>query len=106
MDLWVRSQDRDFIMQVNNINVGLAECDGCDGFEIRRLFTFMNTGQGLTSFSLGEYKSEKRTLEVLDEIQELLTNSISNSGTYQAIDIMVKSIIASNMYKLYEMPKE
>lgn len=64
MDLWIRSQDEEFLMKIDNINLGLD----LDSNEPCRLFTFV--GGAVTSFTLGIYKSRERALEVLDEIQE------------------------------------
>ena len=66
MSIWVRSQDKEFLMKVDNINLGIR----VDTKEPNRLFTFVD---GVTtSFILGKYKSKERALEVLDEIQKLL----------------------------------
>ena len=59
MCIWVRSQDKEILMKVDNINLGP-----------NRLFTFV--GGVTTSFTLGTYKSKERAIEVLDEIQKLL----------------------------------
>lgn len=54
--MWIRSQDKEFLMKVDNINL-----------ELNRLFTFVD---GVTTaFTLGTYKSKERAIEVLDEIQ-------------------------------------
>ena len=64
--MWVRSQDKEFLMKVDNINLGI----GVDTKKPNKLFTFVD---GVTtSFTLGTYKSKERALEVLDEIQKLL----------------------------------
>lgn len=66
MELWIRSQDKTFLMKIDNINLGI----GVDSKKPCRLFTFV--GGVVTSFTLGTYKSEERALEVLDEIQNIL----------------------------------
>ena len=76
MKLWVRSQDKECLTKVehlyiDNENKIRQDCD----------------------LILGEYKSKKRALEVLDEIQ----------------DFIKREDYAGNRYyegKIYEMPKE
>ena len=84
--MWVRSQDKEFLMKVDNINLGLD----VDTNEVTRLFTFV--GGAVTSFTLGPYKSKERALEVLDEIQKLLI-------------AMPRTEIPFN-YIVYQMPEE
>ena len=64
--MWIRSQDREFLMKVDNINLGID----VDNNEPSRLFIFV--GGVTTSFTLGTYKSKERALEVLDEIEEYI----------------------------------
>lgn len=92
MDLWIRSQDEDFLMKIDNINLGLD----VDSNESCRLFTFV--GGAVTSFTLGIYKSRERALEILDEIQELLE-------PVNVVEVSKKeAVIGANI--LYEMPEE
>lgn len=97
MDLWIRSQDKTFLMKIDNINLGI----GVDSKKPCRLFTFV--GGVVTSFTLGTYKSEERALEVLDEIQSYLINNtfakkINGLGE-------IKDIVQNPLF-VYEMPKE
>lgn len=107
MDLWIRSQDKtllvkaDYIQRVNNL--------------IR---------SGIT---LGIYNSEERAVEILDEIQLILskkllkTNTVKHEGILSEADIfkeqqrladlgIVKSYEEVNVKPMgaivYEMPKE
>lgn len=92
MDLWIRSQDKEFLMKIDNINLGLD----VDSNEPCRLFTFV--GGAVTSFTLGIYNSRERALEVLDEIQELLE-------PVNVVEVSKKeAVIGANI--LYEMPEE
>ena len=50
MELWIRSQGKEFLMKVDNINLGID----VDTNEPNRLFTFV--GGAITSFTLGTYK--------------------------------------------------
>lgn len=83
--MWVRTQDKEILMKVDNINLGI----NVDTKGPNRLFTFVD---GVTtSFTLGKYKSKERAIEVLDEIQKLLI-------------AMPKTEIPFN-YIVYQMPE-
>ncbi len=93
MNLWIRSQDREFLMKIDNISLG-CENDGKIN-EARRLFTFkMNT-----SFTLGAYSSKERALEVLNNIQNKLENNILQWDS-DGYPCLVENTT------VYEMPKE
>lgn len=107
MDLWIRSQNKEQLLKVDNF---LAT------------YTFNVYGDCLITFHnvvLGSYTTKKRALEVLDEIHNLLqpkfildTSSIKpSSNIYEengyifqnySGDVMVQQL---NTY-VYEMPKE
>ena len=74
MDLWIRTQKRLDIFKVNNIQI--MGCDIC-----------AYTADG--NYTLGEYDSNDRALEVLDEIEATL-----------------KIFSKSREIFVYEMPKE
>ena len=70
MDLWIRSQDRGSIVKVDNlyISVGNYICYYVEkGKEVPNTY-FRPSGE------LGKYKSFERALEVLDEIERLITD--------------------------------
>ncbi len=79
MELWIRSQDRDYLEKVEKI-----------------YFWKVSHGQYAIEGNgeLGRYKTEKRALEVLDEIQRLMKASLidKNLDGYGIV--------------IYEMPKE
>lgn len=58
-DLWTRTQGRNSLLKVDNIN--------CCGTKI-----YTNNHEAAMSINLGEYDTEERAKEVLDEIQKLL----------------------------------
>lgn len=70
MSIWVRSQDKEFLMKVDNINLGID----VDTNEPTRIFTFVDGT--VTSFTLGTYNSKERALEVLDEIHDEVSNYV------------------------------
>ena len=92
--MWVRSQDKEFLMKVDNINLGID----VDTNEATRLFTFV--GGAVTSFTLGTYKSKERALEVLDEIQRLIEDL---KYMEYAID---KNKFCGYRSNVYQMPEE
>ena len=95
MSIWVRSQDKEFLMKVDNINLGID----VDTKKPNRLFTFVD---GVTtSFTLGKYKSKERALEVLDEIQEKINGTKVIVNEYGDIKFTKK-----DKDIVYEMPKE
>ena len=72
MELWIRSQDRTFLRKVNTIGIVEGRY-------------FWSIDENLT-ISFGKYKTKKRALKVLDEIQDLLQNAYvggSNRIVYQ-----------------------
>ena len=95
MSIWVRSQDKEFLMKVDNINLGID----VDTKKPNRLFTFVD---GVTtSFTLGKYKSKERALEVLDEIQKKINGTKVIVNEYGDIKFTKK-----DKDIVYEMPKE
>lgn len=92
MDLWIRSQDKTFLMKIDNINLGL----GVGSNKPCRLFTFV--GGVVTSFTLGIYKTKGRALEVLDEIQNLLIPKV----TINTFDIEKNDLLDNNQYLTFK----
>ena len=64
IELWVRSQDKEALLKVNN---GLMYWEDTDK---RNCVVIKETSTHLTI--LGTYNSKKRCLEILDEIQDIL----------------------------------
>ena len=95
MELWVRSQDKEALLKVNN---GLMYWDDTDK---RNCIVIKETSTNLSV--LGTYKTKERALEVLDEIQEYLLKMGENEILTDKIGIM-------NGIKhygiVYEMPEE
>jgi hypothetical protein len=94
MNLWIRSQDKSSIVKVDNlyVSVGNYICYYVEkGKEVPDTY-YRPSGE------LGRYETKERALEVLDEIQ----NKISE---YQMVDIGYHSeFICNNI--VYEMPEE
>lgn len=85
MDLWIRSQDKKRLIKVSYIDIGI---------EGNVIFGHITDGY----MPLGEYDTENRALEVLDEIQKLMF-----PPTYIDGCLMISN---DNATLLYEMPKE
>ena len=81
MELWVRSQNKKFLSKVKCFEI-LEDPNNKNGIGIWNEIDH-----------LGWYKNEKRALEVLDEIQEILEQV--NDTNLTILPILV-----------YEMPKE
>ncbi len=84
MNLWIRSQDKERLTEVNDLRIyygkeeDLWAIEDCD--------------------DLGYYKTKERALEVLDEIQNILKHiSLQTNNNNQ--------FVGTTTY-VYEMPKE
>lgn len=82
MELWIRSQNKGALLKANII----GNTDGV----IKNYSEHNQT-------TLGEYKSSERALEVLDEIQNILSLGLQVNNNNQ--------ICGTTTY-VYEMPKE
>ena len=84
MELWIRSQDKEILLKVNEL-----------GIEVNMIIAFDNNKYQC----LGTYKSKERALEVLDEIFDRLEDvDVIEKGTKKEV------VIGSN--KTYQMPEE
>ena len=87
MNLWIRSQDKESLVKVDNlyISVGNYICYYVEkGKEVPNTY-YRPSGE------LGRYETKERALEVLDEIQEYIQH-----------DCIDRDFVAT----IYEMPKE
>lgn len=63
MELWIRSQDKKTLLKCDNITITI---DSEDGKNIK--------GYKVVGYEdLGRYETEKRAIEILDEIQNILS---------------------------------
>ena len=119
MELWVRSQDKGMLIKVNEIYIdrNFDEIVKKYVYDIR-----------INDFIVGNYETEKRALEVLDEIQSKIKNqyivefdTVASSKDMRLVDNVLniryngEFIIQPQTTKLhpvnsgviiYEMPKE
>ena len=93
MELWIRSQNKKEL--IPDPKLGIDQCE--NRYYIVDRYNFEN------AFILGEYKSKKRALEILDEIQEFIEDKEKSN-----IEITSDGINQSITYPkiVYEMPKE
>lgn len=89
MELWIRSQDKERLCQVNGIY--------WDFQQQRHHITGFNNND---YYWLGVYKTKARALEVLDEIQDLLMGKVHEHH------INKFDIYNGDEKKVYQMPKE
>jgi len=88
MDLWIRSQDRENLIQTTRLFIAFDKN--------------IATWDRNTMINLGKYSTKERALEVLDEIEKIFDFRIVDKS-YQEIDLFLKA----NMFpKIYKMPKE
>lgn len=85
MELWIRSQDKTDLSKINRLKIREHVIENGE----KEYFILNNNSM---SDVVGIYKTKRRALEVLDEIQKLLITY------YQSIDYQIVPI--------YEMPKE
>ena len=93
MELWIRSQDKRTLLKANRIDVDDTDIICWDN-DYRCSETYM-----------GKYKTQKRALEVLDEIQKKLRPSfyIYESNEYDKPKTITNT---TPSLMIYEMPKE
>ena len=89
MELWIRSQDRTLLTTVDRIHICQATSNEYDII-----------GNYCT---LGTYKTKKRALEVLDEIQQIINGEITMQKEVESQIVGYVKFIKLNVY---EMPKE
>ncbi len=106
MDLWIRSQDKEKLLKVNDIAI-----------EMNMIYGYFDKN---TEYEhLGSYASRERALEVLDEIQNILKPIIITTGyececkdnlinkmSFDIEMIPTKTEIKEMTTYVYEMPKE
>lgn len=88
MNLWIRTQDRKKLVLINTLAIADDDSGSILGFGI----------DGRVKVNLGGYKTEERSLEILDDIQNLL-NSV-----HTIFPNRNEKIVGANIF--YEMPEE
>lgn len=89
MDLWIRSQDNNYLIPIHDTISVFANAVFYKGI------------------ILGTYKTEERAKKVLNAIEDFIYTEVNIvNSPYEAADIEVKSKILCNMAKIFEMPEE
>lgn len=93
------------------MNLWILSQDGKHFFPNPKLSVETMNGYGYivddsTQTILGEYKSEERAKEVIKDIVNMMIIDFNTSGTFDAVDIRIKTKMLETMVKVYTMPKE
>lgn len=93
MNLWILSQDGKHFFQNPKLSV---EAMNEYGYIV----------DDSTQTILGKYESEERAKEVIKDIVNMMIIDFDTRGTFDAVDIRIKTKMLETMVKVYEMPKE
>ena len=93
MNLWILSQDGKHFFPNPKLSVEVVNDCG---------YIVDNSTQTI----LGEYESESRAKDVIKDIVNMMIIDFNTSGTFDAVDIRIKTKMLETMVKVYEMPKE
>ena len=93
MNLWILSQDGKHFFQNPKLSV-----ETMNGY----WYIFDEDTQTI----LGKYESEERAKEVIKDIVNMMIINFNTSGTFDAVDIRIKTKMLETMVKVYKMPKE
>lgn len=97
MELWVRSQDKEILLNIKGIQYQNCKLVENETVEANILIGFYNY---YDNEILGEYETKERALEVLDEIQRLITD-------LQYLNYAIKNDkFCSYRPNVYEMPEK
>lgn len=110
--MWVRSQDKDKLVNVNSFEIDKFVKDGNYIYDVSEK-QFLNNDYYIYSSEtgiIGIYKSRERALEVLDEIQAYLENNyLSINDMPQHNNGLIANgliLFPNNKQTVYQMPKE
>lgn len=93
------------------MNLWILSQDGKHFFPNPKLSVETTVGYGYivdndTQTILGKYESEERAIEVIKDIVNMMIIDCDTRGTFDAVDIRIKTKMLETMVKVYEMPKE
>ena len=91
MNLWIRSQDRRILQKVDNIFLNA-------NYENKRICSLVDDYE----VELATYETKERALEVLDEIQAILSPKLKTMLTKDGLNV---EVIDKN-YDVYQMPEK
>jgi hypothetical protein len=93
MELWIRSQDKECLVKISNIQYVLRKETNCG---ISTEYHYIGTYYDNLKI-LGTYKTKERALEVLNEIQNMLYAGLKATNNNQ---------LAGTTSIVYQMPKK
>ncbi len=96
MGLWIRTQDRESMFEVQNVFYSTNN----ESQHFISTIVANNISRGI--IRLGQYSTKERVLEILDEIQNIFSLRIKNMS-YDEADLFLK---AKMLDGCYEMPEE
>ena len=93
------------------MNLWILSQDGKHFFPNPKLSVETTVGYGYivdndTQTILGEYESEERAKEVIKDIVNMMIIDFNTSGTFDAVDIRIKTKMLETMVKVYELPEK
>lgn len=102
MDLWVRSQDREDLIKVDNLGLAYkGKYNFIDNDIVDDKFYICQFTNEFHA-KLGSYTTKERALEILNEIEKLFIIHI-NGSNYDRCDLLIK---AKMLPMIYEMPEK
>lgn len=104
MNLWIRSQDKKKLVNINAVNI----------LEFEALIAIHGYINSETHFWLGNYKTKERALEVLDEIHKCIVdkevldgcNNILTLANNKSLNEVNQILGRAEKIAVYEMPKD
>ena len=105
MKLWIRNQDRTALLQVKHIWINkIIQNDYNSNLTINGSSKVIGYSISSGNTPLGKYKTEERVLQVLDEIQNLLSGKVFVKKSKTDNELDVKPINRESI--VYEMPEK
>lgn len=94
MNLWIRSQDKKKLVNINAVNI----------LEFEALIAIHGYINSETHFWLGNYKTKERALEVLDEIQNKIKEMYILENCELQKNSCYEQSLAMTDFNIYQMP--
>lgn len=95
MNLWIRSQDKKKLVNINAVNI----------LEFEALIAIHGYINSETHFWLGNYKTKERALEVLDEIQNKIKEMYILENCELQKNSCYEQSLAMTDFNIYQMPE-
>jgi hypothetical protein len=96
MNLWIRSQDKKKLVNINAVNI----------LEFEALIAIHGYINSETHFWLGNYKTKERALEVLDEIQNKIKEMYILENCELQKNSCYEQSLAMTDFNIYQMPEK